>query len=162
MSLYIYLLISSFIIKTLSINCVIANITFCNGLVPYLVADTLDQYHADNSSKISYNNDLSIWMSSSGVSCDNQELGVTMCNDCLAYRRNYWCALNFPRCVSSINYDVGICQYVCTQSNRRCKTTLNCDGLPTSVCSPANTRYNYNWILSICLIILSTIFLIYI
>ena len=62
--------------------------------------------------------------------------GRSMCNDCLAVRSTYWCALNFPRCIDT-QHTIAICADLCQSVNDRCSTTLACGGLPTSLCSSA-------------------------
>lgn len=100
-----------------------ASVTFCSNTLTYPISAALDTIVADNRSLVSYRADLAIWSASPNLyDCSQQVVGSTMCNDCLASRRLYWCAVNFPRCTDGVTAGEPMCKYLCEDTNRRCDT----------------------------------------
>lgn len=112
---------------------------YCYGLVTYQVIDNatiINTTVADDTARSLYEADLAIWLNAT-VTCEDQEYGVTMCNDCLAIRRRYHCANAFPKCTAD-SPAKGLCKGLCEDVNERCSAGLSCGHLPDSDCSPAS------------------------
>ena len=77
-------------------------------------------------------------VSQSVPTCEDQVYGETMCDDCLAIRRRYYCASYLPKCIDEDNEIIGVCKGLCEDVNRRCSSDLDCEDLPDSECSPAS------------------------
>jgi hypothetical protein len=96
------------------------SVTFCSNTLTYPISAALNTIVADNRSLVSYRADLAIWSASPNLyDCSQQVVGTTMCNDCLASRRLYWCAVNFPRCTDGVTAGEPMCNYLCEDTNRR-------------------------------------------
>lgn len=112
---------------------------YCLDLVTYNISYSINVTNSDDAARQLYLDDLSIWLNQSLIpACEDQEYGETMCNDCLAIRRRYHCATQFPRCTPSED-EVGVCKGLCTDVNDRCSQSLDCSGNPDEDCSPASS-----------------------
>jgi len=115
------------------------DIGYCEGLVLYDVHKTLDVEEADMLAWDAYKRDLEQWRIAPLVDCELQVQNVTLCRDCLAVSRAWYCAMYFPRCVSEENKDRGICRSFCKERNRRCGTMHLCkdefDTFPEDMCA---------------------------
>jgi hypothetical protein len=120
---------------------VTAEIWYCRGLVTYAVADDFNATVADTAAFTAYQADLALWRNDTGVECSNQVPGSTLCSNCLAVRRAYHCASQFPRCVDDAgNSRRGLCRRLCDDANDRCATSEDCGVYPSSDCASAPRR----------------------
>ena len=112
-------------------------VEYCADLITYPIQQGMNASEADAMARSLYNIDRMVWESESKVSCIEQvynettEQLETMCNDCLAIRRRWHCASNFPRCIcddNSCNTTRVQCKHLCETVEERCKMAL--EGVP--------------------------------
>ena len=124
-------------------ECIFPNqtqISFCSGIVNYRVSNSLNISHADLTASNAYSCDYALWKTNR-VSCLLQIYEQSICDDCLAVRREFWCAQSFPRCFTLENEVAPICQSICQQINSRCSAPFDCILLPQSQCSKGVSNF---------------------
>jgi hypothetical protein len=119
---------------------------YCAGLVAYAVPKYVNVGIADALALDSYQDDMKVW-ERKRATCEEQILGKSMCNECLAIKRAWHCANNFPKC-TIIDHDEslkrsnnkqrvhGACRGLCEKVVSSCSlTTLECEDYPDFDCA---------------------------
>lgn len=133
------------------LTCVPLNLTlipFCSPDAPQFIPSTLNVSFADTTAQSAFTMDASRWVKNAPCQSQADSENATMCNNCLAIRARWQCALAFPTCTASDNLNTpptvnSACQSLCEKKNARCDETEDCSQYATTQCSDAPTTESY-------------------